>query len=157
MSSTSSDRLFNLLVHLLALLIHRSVLLNFPFDPLLLFLLLLVSMHCVDFELRLHLVGKLGRLPLARTSACFAQGPALELFFFTDFEHVHLFSLDVVCQLQLMVLSFLHLVFFLNQWKQQGQNGLHLLVASELTMGLHLILAEWTFLLAIKESSLRIN
>ena len=62
-----------------------------------------------------------------------------------------------MCQLDNIVLLFLHLVLFLNQWKQQGQNVLHLLVASELTFGLHLILAEWTFLLAIKESSLGIN
>ena len=150
MGSATSNRLFNLLVHLLTLLIHRSDLLNFSFDPLLLFLLLLVSMHCVDFELRFHLVGELGRLPLARTSACFAQSPALELSFFTDFEHVHLFSLHFVCYLGNIVRFFLHFVLFLNQWKQQGQNGLHLLVASELTMSLHLILAEWAFLLAIR-------
>ena len=105
-------------------------------------------MHCIDLELGLHLIRELGRLPLARATTCFAHCTSMDLSFFMDFEHVHLFSLHLMCQLDNIGLLLLHFILLLDQREQQGQNLLHLGVWSKLTFGLHLILAEGAFLLA---------
>ena len=65
-----------------------------------------------------------------------------------DFEHVHLLFLHFMRHIDNIRLILLLFVFLLNQWQKQGQDLLHLGVGAKFTMGLHLILAEWTFLLA---------